>query len=169
MSTYRQLGKLEAEDQIAAANWIKNQSWADGERIGIWGWSFGGYVTALCLTKGQGVFKAGISVAPVTNWKYYDTIYTERFLQTPQLNESGYEDNSPVNYAKNLEGRYLLIHGTADDNVHLQNSMDFAQALIRNGKDFEMFMYPDRNHSIYGPGVRIHLYRKMTKFIEENL
>jgi dipeptidyl-peptidase-4 len=169
MSTYRQLGKLEAEDQIAAGKWIGQQSWADAERIGIWGWSFGGYVTALCLTKGDGVFKAGISVAPVTNWKFYDTIYTERFLQTPQLNESGYEDNSPVNYAKNLKGRYLLIHGSADDNVHLQNTMDFAQALIRNGKDFEMFVYPDRNHSIYGPGVRIHLYKKMTRFIEENL
>lgn len=169
MSTYKQLGKLEAEDQIAAGRWISRQSWADSERIGIWGWSFGGYVTALCLTKGDGIFKAGISVAPVTNWKFYDTIYTERFLQTPALNESGYEDNSPVNFAKNLKGRYLLIHGTADDNVHLQNSMDFAQALIKNGKDFEMFLYPDRNHSIYGPGVRIHLYKKLTRFIEENL
>lgn len=169
MCTYGQLGKLEAEDQIAAGKWISQQTWADAERIGIWGWSFGGYVTALCLTKGNGLFKAGISVAPVTNWKFYDTIYTERFLKTPQLNESGYEDNSPVNFAKNLKGRFLLIHGSADDNVHLQNSMDFAQALIKNGKDFEMFVYPDRNHSIYGPGVRIHLYRKMTKFIEENL
>lgn len=169
MCTYKQLGRLEAEDQIAAARWISTQSWADSERLGIWGWSFGGYVTALCMTKGEGVFKTGISVAPVTNWKFYDTIYTERFLQTPQLNESGYEDNSPVNFAKGLKGRYLLIHGSADDNVHLQNSMEFTQALIKAGKEFDMFIYPDRNHSIYGPGVRIHLYRRMTKFIEENL
>ena len=167
--TYKQLGKLEAEDQIAAGKWVSQQSWADPERIGIWGWSFGGYVTALCLTKGEGVFKAGISVAPVTNWKFYDTIYTERFLQTPQLNPSGYEDNSPVNYAKGLQGRYLLIHGSADDNVHVQNSMEFVNSLVRNGKAFDMFIYPDRNHSIYGPGVRMHLYRKMTRFIEEQL
>lgn len=167
--TYKQLGKLEAEDQIAAGKWVSQQSWADPERIGIWGWSFGGYATALCLTKGEGVFKAGISVAPVTNWKFYDTIYTERFLQTPQLNPSGYEDNSPVNYAKNLKGRYLLIHGSADDNVHVQNSMEFVNALVRSGKPFDMFIYPDRNHSIYGPGVRLHLYRKMTRFIEEQL
>jgi len=169
MSTYKQLGKYETEDQIAAARWISSQSWADAERIGIWGWSFGGYVTALCLTKGEGIFKSGISVAPVTNWKFYDTIYTERFLQTPQLNPGGYEDNSPVNFAKNFKGRYLLIHGSADDNVHLQNTMEFSQALIKAGKDFQMFIYPDRNHSIYGPGVRLHLYRMMTKFIEENL
>lgn len=167
--TYKQLGKLEAEDQIAAGKWVAQQSWADPERIGIWGWSFGGYATALCLTKGDGVFKAGISVAPVTNWKFYDTIYTERFLQTPQLNPSGYEDNSPVNYAKNMKGRYLLIHGSADDNVHVQNSMEFVNALVRSGKAFDMFIYPDRNHSIYGPGVRLHLYRKMTRFIEEQL
>jgi dipeptidyl-peptidase-4 len=167
--TYRQLGKLEAEDQIAAAKWLSVQSWVDGERIGIWGWSFGGYVTALCVTKGEGIFHAGISVAPVTNWKYYDSVYTERFLQRPQDNTAGYENNSPVNYAKGLKGKYLLIHGSADDNVHLQNSIDFSDALIRANKDFQMFIYPNKNHSIGGRITRLHLYRQMTEFLKENL
>ncbi|MDR3272672.1 MAG: S9 family peptidase [Flavobacteriaceae bacterium] len=166
---YKQLGKLELDDQILAAQWLGSQAYVDGERIGIWGWSFGGYMTSLCMTKGEGLFKTGIAVAPVTNWRYYDTIYTERFLQTPQENPSGYDDNSPLNFAQNLQGNYLIIHGTADDNVHFQNSMEMINALVQQGKQFDMAIYPDKNHGIYGGKTRYQLYQKMTEFIKENL
>ena len=148
--TFKNLGKYEIEDQITAAKWFGNQSYIDKSRIGIFGWSFGGYMASLALTKGADVFKMGIAVAPVTNWKYYDTVYTERFLLTPQENPSGYEDNSPTNFAKLLQGKFLLIHGTADDNVHFQNSMEFSEALIQNKKQFDFMAYPDKNHGIYG-------------------
>lgn len=167
--TYKNLGKYEIEDQIAAAKWFGNQSYIDKSRIGIFGWSFGGYMASLALTKGADVFKMGIAVAPVTNWKYYDTVYTERFLLTPQENPSGYEDNSPTNFAKLLQGKFLLIHGTADDNVHFQNSMEFSEALIQNKKQFDFMAYPDKNHGIYGGNTRPQLYQKMTDFILENL
>lgn len=167
--TYKQLGKLELEDQIAAANWLKKQTFVDANRIGIWGWSFGGYLTSLCMTKGENTFKMGIAVAPVTNWRYYDTVYTERFLQTPQENPKGYDDNSPINFAQNLTGKYLLIHGTADDNVHFQNSIEMIEALVQAGKDFDMAIYPDKNHGIYGGRTRLQLYQKMTNFIKQNL
>ncbi|MDR2123024.1 MAG: S9 family peptidase [Flavobacteriaceae bacterium] len=168
-ATYKQLGKLELEDQVAAAEWLKSQPYVDGDRIGIWGWSFGGYLTSLCMTKGNGVFKMGIAVAPVTNWRYYDTIYTERFLQTPQENPDGYDDNSPINFAQNLQGNFLIIHGTADDNVHFQNSVEMIEALIQNGKQFDMAIYPDKNHGIYGGITRYQLYQKMTNYIKANL
>jgi len=168
-ATYKQLGKLELEDQIAVAQWLKNQSYVDENRIGIWGWSFGGYLTSLCMTKGAGVFKMGIAVAPVTNWRYYDTIYTERFLQTPQENPSGYDDNSPLNFVQNLQGSYLIVHGTADDNVHFQNSAEMINALVQQGKQFDMAIYPDKNHGIYGGKTRYQLYQKMTDFIKEKL
>lgn len=168
-TTYLQLGKKETEDQIAVAKWLGKQSYTDAERIGIFGWSFGGYLTSLALTKAPEVFRIGIAVAPVTNWRYYDTIYTERFLDTPQNNPAGYDENSPVNFASRLKGKFLLIHGTADDNVHFQNSMALAEALIQQNKQFGFMAYPDKNHGIYGGYTRIQLFDLMTKFIEENL
>jgi dipeptidyl-peptidase-4 len=167
--TYKNLGKYEIEDQIAAAKWFGKQSYIDKSRIGIFGWSFGGYMTSLAMTKGADVFKAGIAVAPVTNWRYYDSIYTERFLQTPQENPDGYDQNSPTTFANLLKGKFLLIHGTADDNVHFQNSMEFSEALIQGKKQFEFMAYPDKNHGIYGGQTRPQLYKKMTDFILENL
>lgn len=167
--TYKNLGKYEIEDQIAAAKWLGNQKYIDKTRIGIFGWSFGGYMASLAMTKGADVFKAGIAVAPVTNWRYYDSVYTERFLLTPQENPAGYDDNSPTTYANLLKGKFLLIHGTADDNVHFQNSMEFSEALIQNKKQFEFMAYPDKNHGIYGGQTRPQLYQKMTDFILENL
>ena len=167
--TYKNLGRYEIEDQIAAAKWFGNQSYIDKSRIGIFGWSFGGYMASLAMTKGADVFKTGIAVAPVTNWRYYDSVYTERFLGTPQENPAGYDDNSPTNFAKLLKGKFLLIHGTADDNVHFQNSMQFSEALIQNKKQFEFMAYPDKDHGIYGGMTRPQLYQKMTDFILNNL
>jgi len=167
--TFKNLGKYEIEDQIAAAKWFGKQSYIDQSRIGIFGWSYGGYMASLALTKGADVFKMGIAVAPVTNWRYYDSVYTERFLLTPQENPAGYDDNSPTTYAKLLKGKFLLIHGTADDNVHFQNSMEFSEALIQNKKQFDFMAYPDKNHGIYGGQTRPQLYEKMTNFILENL
>ena len=168
-ATYKNLGKYEIEDQIAAAQWIGSQSYVDAGRIGIFGWSFGGYMASLAMTKGADVFKVGIAVAPVTTWRYYDTIYTERYLQTPQENPQGYDENSPINFADLMKGKYLLIHGTADDNVHYQNAVDMAEALIQKNKEFEFMTYPDKNHGIYGGNTRLHLYQKMTDFILNNL
>jgi dipeptidyl-peptidase-4 len=167
--TYLQLGKYETIDQIEAAKYFASQSYVDPARIGIWGWSYGGYMSTLCITKGADVFKMAIAVAPVTNWRYYDNIYTERYMRKPQENAAGYDDNSPIHHVDKLKGKYLLIHGTADDNVHVQNSMDLINALIKANKQFDMFLYPNRNHGIYGGNTRMHLYQKMTEFIEENL
>lgn len=167
--TYKNLGKYEIEDQIAAAKWFGKQSYIDKDRIGIFGWSFGGYMASLAMTKGADVFKAGIAVAPVTNWRYYDSVYTERFLLTPQENPDGYDQNSPTTFADLLKGKFLLIHGTADDNVHFQNSMEFSEALIQEKKQFEFMAYPDKNHGIYGGNTRPQLYQKMTDFILKNL
>ena len=166
---YKDLGKLEVDDQITGSNYIKSLPYVENSRIGIWGWSFGGYMTSLLMTKVHTQFKAGIAVAPVTNWRYYDNIYTERYLQTPQENSEGYDKNSPTTYAKDLKGKLLLVHGSADDNVHMQNSMDFINALVKNNKQFDLFIYPNRNHGIYGDGARLHLYTKMTDFIINNL
>ena len=168
-ATYANLGHLETLDQISAAKYLQTLAYVDGQRIGIWGWSYGGYMTSLCMTKGKGIFKAGIAVAPVTNWRFYDTIYTERYLKTPQENEDGYDKNSPINFAKDLKGKYLLVHGTADDNVHVQNSYEMVEALVQANKQFDMFFYPNKNHGIYGGYTRYHLYRKMTDFLKENL
>ncbi|MBA5246521.1 S9 family peptidase [Marnyiella aurantia] len=168
-TTYLNLGKYETEDQITAAKWFGKQSYIDADRIGIFGWSFGGYMASLALTKGADVFKVGIAVAPVTNWRYYDTVYTERFLRTPQENPKGYDENSPTEFAKLMKGKFLLIHGTADDNVHFQNSLELSEALIQNKKQFEFMAYPDKNHGIFGGSTRPQLYQKMTDFILENL
>ena len=167
--TYQQLGKYETEDQIAAAKYLAGQDYVDGSRIGIFGWSYGGYMSSLCIMKGADVFKSAIAVAPVTNWKWYDTIYTERYMRTLKENESGYADNSPVYFADQLEGSYLLVHGNADDNVHFQNTTEMANALINANKQFDTYFYPNRNHGIFGGNTRLHLYTKMTNFIKETL
>ncbi|MCX6305645.1 MAG: S9 family peptidase [Bacteroidetes bacterium] len=168
--TYLQLGKYETLDQIEAARYLGTLGYVDKARIGMWGWSFGGYLTLSCLTKGADYFSFGIAVAPVTNWKYYDNIYTERFMRTPKENNDGYEDNSPVNHAGKMKGRLLLICGMADDNVHPQNSYDMVTALVGADKQFESQFYPNSNHGIYtGKNTSFHLYRRMTDFILGNL
>lgn len=167
--TYRQMGKLETEDMIETAKYLQTLPYVDGSRIGVQGWSYGGFLTSLCMTKGAEYFKMGIAVAPVTNWRYYDSIYTERFMRTPQENPEGYDDNSPINHVEKLEGAYLLVHGSADDNVHYQNTMEMVDALVKANKQFDLFIYPNKNHSIYGGPTRLHLYNKMTDFILENL
>ena len=167
--TYLQLGKLETEDQIAAARHLGNMPYIDKHRIGIFGWSYGGYMSSLCITKGANVFKAAIAVAPVTNWRYYDNIYTERFMRTPQENGKNYDINSPINHVDKLKGNYLLIHGSADDNVHFQNAMEMNMALVNSNKAFDFMVYPNKNHGIYGGYTRLHLYNKMTKFLLEKL
>jgi dipeptidyl-peptidase 4 len=168
-STYKQLGKYEQIDQTAAATAFGELPYVDESRIGIWGWSFGGYLTSLCLTKAPNKFKMGIAVAPVTNWRYYDNIYTERFLQRPQDNPSGYDDNSPINFVKNIKGNYLIVHGTADDNVHFQNSVEMVEAMIQADIKFDSEFYPNKNHGIYGGNTRNHLYQKMTEYLIKNL
>ena len=168
-STYLQLGNLETQDQISSAKYLGNLPYVDKTRIGFQGWSYGGYMAALMISKGADVIKTAISVAPVTNWKYYDNIYTERFLRKPQDNTSGYEDNSPSNFVKLIKGNYLLIHGSGDDNVHFQNSMELASSLIKNNIPFDFMVYPNKNHGISGGLTRLHLYTKMLKFIKENL
>ncbi|MFT4660326.1 MAG: dipeptidyl-peptidase-4 [Patiriisocius sp.] len=168
-STYLQLGKLETEDMISTAKYLGDLSYVDENRIGIQGWSYGGYLSSLCMTKGADYFKAGVAVAPVTNWRYYDSIYTERFMRTPQENASGYDDNSPINHVEKLKGAYLLVHGSGDDNVHHQNSMEMITALVKENKEFDLMIYPDKNHGIYGGTTRLHLFNKITKFLEENL
>lgn len=167
--TYRQLGKYELEDHLEGAKYLASLDYVDESRLGIWGWSYGGYMSALALTKGAGIFKLGIAVSPVTNWRFYDTIYTERYLQTPQLNPDGYDKNSPSTYASQLKGKFLLIHGTGDDNVHFQNSIILEDALINAGKQFNSFYYPDKHHAIQGAKTRHHLYTMMLNFIQHNL
>ena len=167
--TQKQLGKLEVEDQIDAAKVIGNYAYVDKSRIGIFGWSYGGFMSSNCLFKGADVFKMAIAVAPVTNWRFYDSIYTERYLQTPQENASGYDENSPINHVSKLKGNFLLIHGTADDNVHVQNSMQMIEALVQANKQFDWALYPDKNHGIFGGKTRVQLYTKMTNFIKEKL
>ena len=167
--TQKELGKFEVEDQIDAAKVIGNYPFVDKSRIGIFGWSFGGFMASNCIMKGNDVFKMAIAVAPVTNWRFYDSIYTERYMQTPQENAIGYDENSPINHVDKLKGKFLLIHGSGDDNVHVQNSMQMIEALIQANKQFDSQIYPDNNHGIYGGKTRIQLYTKMTNFILNNL
>lgn len=167
--TYKKLGQLETADQIAAAKQIADWSYVDETRIGIWGWSYGGYMSSLALAEGSEVFSTAIAVAPVTDWRFYDTIYTERFMQTPQLNPEGYNEGSPLKKAGQMEGNYLLIHGTGDDNVHFQNSVEMTDALIEADVDFEMMIYPNKAHSISDGNARKHLYQMMSEYILENL
>lgn len=167
--TYMKLGKYEVEDQIAAAEYLASLDYVAAGRIGIFGWSYGGYMSSNCLFQAPEVFKSAIAVAPVTHWKYYDTIYTERFMRTYKENEEGYDDGSPISHVDGLEGKFLLVHGTADDNVHFQNSVELVAALIKAGKQFDSFYYPDKNHGISGRYTSIHLYTMMTNFLLENL
>ncbi len=167
--TYLQLGKYESDDQIAAAKYFGGLDYVDENRIGIWGWSYGGYMSSICIAKGADVFKSAIAVAPVTNWRYYDNIYTERYMRTPQENSSGYDDNSPINMVNKIKGNYLLIHGSGDDNVHYQNTMEMINAMIAADISFDSEIYPNRNHGIFGGNTRYHLYKRMTDFWLEKL
>ncbi len=167
--TQKELGKYEVEDQIAAAQKLSALPYIDASRTGIWGWSYGGFMSSNCLFQGADTFEMAIAVAPVSSWRFYDTIYTERYMTTPQENASGYDENSPISHVEKLEGDYLLVHGSADDNVHVQNTTQLIEALVQANKQFDWAIYPDKNHGIYGGNTRLHLYTKMTNFIKENL
>ena len=166
--TYLKLGQLEARDQVEAALWLGQQPYVDKERIGIWGWSFGGFNTLMAMSEGRGVFCAGIAIAPPTSWRYYDTIYTERYMRTPKENAQGYDD-SPISRADRLHGALLLCHGMADDNVHFRNTAEYTEALVQADKDFRQLVYTNRNHSIAGGNTRNHLYRQCVEFFKEEL
>lgn len=167
--TYLRMGELESKDQIEAAQALGKMPFIDKNRMAIWGWSFGGYTTLMSLSCGNGTFKVGIAVAPPTDWKYYDSVYTERYMRTPQENFEGYAATSPLMKVKDLQGKLLLIHGTADDNVHVIQSMEYAEALVQANKQFDMHFYKDRNHSIMGGNTRYHLYTKMSNYLFDNL
>jgi dipeptidyl-peptidase 4 len=167
--TYKQMGMLETKDQVEAAKYLGRLNYVDKNRIGIWGWSFGGSMTLWSMSTGEQVYKAGIAVAPVTDWRFYNTAYIERFMQTPQENFSGYDQTSAILNAEKLNGRLLIIHGTADDNVHYNNTLIYSDKLVEAGKQFEMHLYTDKNHSILGKQTRRHLYSRMVDFLEKNL
>ena len=162
------LGVLEAKDQVETAKWLSQQPYVNKDAIGIWGWSFGGFCTLMAMSEGSNVFAAGVAVAPPTSWRYYDTVYTERFMRTPQENPDGY-DESPISRASKLHGKLLICHGTADDNVHVQNTYEYSEALVQADKDFRQMIYTNRNHSIYGSNTRRHLLRQVTQHFEETL
>ena len=166
--TYLRLGQLEAEDQVETALYLGTLPYVDKNRIGIWGWSYGGFCTLMSMSEGRPVFAAGVAVAPPTCWRYYDSVYTERFMRTPQENPEGY-DVSAISRASQLNGNLLICHGLADDNVHFRNTAEYAEALVQADKDFKMQTYTNRNHSIYGGNTRKHLYTRLTNFLKENL
>jgi len=168
-STYLELGLLESTDHAYAAKQMSTLPYVDASRIGIWGWSFGGYMSSSAITKHNDVFKAAVAVAPVTHWKFYDNIYTERYLRRPIDNPLGYENNSPLNFTDGIKGNYLLVHGTGDDNVHWQNSAEMINAMIKSGAKYDSEVYPNRNHGIGDRAASFHLYRRMTNFILEKL
>ena len=168
-STYMRLGVLETKDQVEAAKYLGKQSFVDKNRIGIWGWSYGGFMTLNAMSTGEKIFKAGIAVAPVTDWRLYNSAYTERFMRQPKENNGGYDAGSPIKHAANLNGNVLIIHGTADDNVHVQNTYLYLDALQKADKHAELYLYTDKNHSILGKETRRHLYRKKFDFLENNL
>ena len=167
--TYMNLGVKEAQDQVAAAQYMASQPYVDKDRIGIWGWSYGGYMTLMSMSEGTPVFRAGVAVAPVTDWNYYDTVYGERYMRTPKENAGGYDASSCFSRADKLNGRLLLIHGMADDNVHFQNAAEYAERLVQAGKQFEMQVYTNRNHSIRGGNTSMHLYTRITDFFKREL
>ncbi len=167
--TYGILGKYEVEDQISGGQYLASLPYTDANRIGIWGWSYGGYMSSLSLFIGHEVFKSAIAVAPVTSWRYYDTIYTERYMSTPEKNGEGYDAYSPNSHVEKLKGNFMLIHGTGDDNVHFQNSVEMVERLIAADKPFDSFYYPNRNHGIYGGNTSLHLYRMMTQWVKDHL
>ena len=166
--TYLKLGQLEAKDQVETALWLGKQSYVDASNIGIWGWSFGGFNTLMSMSEGRGVFKAGVAVAPPTDFRFYDTVYTERYMRTPKENPSGYDDNA-ITRAEKLHGALLLCHGVADDNVHPQNTFEYAEALVQADKDFKENYYTNRNHSILGGNTRNHLLRQIANWFEQHL
>ena len=168
-STYLNLGVKEAKDQVETALYLGRQPYVDKNRIGIWGWSYGGYMTIMSMSEGTPVFKAGAAVAPVTDWNYYDTVYGERFMRTTKENAEGYKASSAFTRANNLHGNLLLVHGMADDNVHFQNCAEYAEHLVQLGKQFDMQVYTNRNHSIFGGNTRLHLYIKLTNFFNREL
>jgi dipeptidyl-peptidase-4 len=165
----KQMGKVELEDQLIGVDYLKSLAYVDPERIGVWGWSYGGYMTLLSLFNAPETFRAGVSVAPVTDWRLYDSIYTERYMKLPKDNQAGYEASAPVTHADDLADPLLLMHGDADDNVHMQNSIVLMKQLIAAGKDFDFMLYPQKKHGISGSAERLHLYRKMTAFFDRNL
>jgi dipeptidyl-peptidase 4 len=167
--TYKELGKYETEDLITTARYLSGLDYVEESKIGVFGWSYGGYMSSLAITKGAEHYSAAIAVAPVTNWRYYDNIYTERYMQKPDENNDGYDLNSPINHVDKLKGDYLLVHGSADDNVHYQNTMEMINALVDADKQFELMIYPNRNHRIFGGNTRMHLYKLMTDFLERSL
>jgi len=167
--TYKELGKYETIDLIETAKYLQTLKYVNPEKIGIWGWSYGGFMTSLCMTKGAEYFNTGIAVAPVTNWRYYDNIYTERFMRTPQENPNGYDDNSPINFVDKMKGNFFIIHGSGDDNVHVQNTAEFTEALVQANVQFRQFIYTNRNHSIYGGTTRHHLFTMMLNYWEETI
>lgn len=167
--TYLQLGKYETIDQLESAKYLGSLPYVDAGKIGIWGWSYGGFISSGCMVKGDGIFNTAVAVAPVTNWRYYDNIYTERFMRTPQENKDGYDNNSPLFFADKLKGNLLLIHGTADDNVHVQNTLELSERLVQANKEFDMMLYTNRNHSIYGGNTRMHLFNKIESYFREHL
>lgn len=167
--TQLELGKYEVEDQVAAAKELSKLPYIDEKRTGIWGWSYGGFMSSNCLFQAPDIFEMAIAVAPVSSWRFYDTIYTERYMTTPQENPKGYDNNSPLSHVDNMKGNYLLVHGSADDNVHVQNAMVLIEELIQANKPFDWRIYPDKNHGIYGGNTRLHLYTLMTDYIKNNL
>ena len=166
--TYLKLGQLESHDQVEAAIWLGQQSYVDKDKIAIWGWSYGGFNTLMSMSEGRPVFACGVAVAAPTSWRYYDSIYTERFMRTPNENGNGY-DVCPISRASKLSGKLLLIHGLADDNVHFRNAAEYTEALVQADKDFRELTYTNRNHSIYGGNTRNHLFRQITKHFKEML
>lgn len=167
--TYMNLGIIESDDQIAAAQYFSTLPYIDKDKIAIWGWSYGGYNVLMSMSRGNGIFKAGIAIAPVTDWRFYDTVYGERYMSTPQENASGYDAGSPIKLANQLQGNLLLIHGTADDNVHFQNTIDYTDALIKAGKQFDLFVFPDKDHSIRGAANRTYLYTKVINHLKNKM
>lgn len=167
--TYLQLGVKEAEDQVETARYLGTLPYIDGKRIGIWGWSFGGYNTLMSMSDGSGAFKAGVAIAAPSDWRFYDTVYTERFMRTPKENAEGYDAGSAIKRAPQLKGSLLLIHGTADDNVHYQNCAEYSEALVQAGIQFDMQVYTNRNHGIFGGKTREHLMNRVANFFIQNL
>jgi dipeptidyl-peptidase-4 len=165
----KRMGKIELDDQMVGVDYLKTLSFVDSDRIGIWGWSYGGYMTLEALFNRGDVFKAGVSVAPVTDWRLYDSIYTERYMKLPKDNEEGYKTSAPLNDVDGYKGRLLLMHGDADDNVHMQNAVALVRKLINTGKDFDYMVYPQKEHGISGSADRLFLYTKMSQFFDRNL